>query len=219
MILLIFYIVTACTKKEVPCSLESFLIAKDYDGFGRGDYESFAKVNLCDSLLQSDTIHMSFYGWTHSNISDHYISFNLPNEYTLKNIERISKFSVTIWNNGEYDVAQFLMLNNINYKTKRSFPFYDPKTFKRNVSKSHPQAPDDEINRIEDNFDVFVNSKTMIYYPKIEINNTIKNRFKNIEKEELISSIENKFKKDKFSRKDEMDSWKSLVRNIKKVIS
>ena len=216
LILIVTCFFIACTKKEVPCSLDSFLITKDYDGLGRGDYESFVKINLCDSLLKSDTINMSFYGWTHSNISDHYISFNLPEKYTLKNIERISKFSVTIWNNGEYDLVQFLRLNDINYITKRNLPFYDHKSFKSKISKAHPLADDENFNKLKNDFDVFINSKNIIYYPWIRMNNTIKHRFKNIESEELVLSIQNKFNEEKPNNKDELDSWKSLARKYKK---
>src|SRR5690606_1599619 len=56
----------------------------------------------------------------------------------------------------------------------------------------------------------------MIYYPELKINNTIKNRFKNIESKELFSNIESKLKENEAIYKEELDGWQSLAKKYKK---
>ena len=115
---------------RLPCGFENTKKTGTYDLF---------LFNFCDSLLEQETIHMNelnFNPLPHINSAN--VKLLLPKNIKLENVYRYVYIYPTIWSDKPDNIAQFMQLDELVYKSKRKL-IYKKNTFfypEIDVSKS-----------------------------------------------------------------------------------
>jgi hypothetical protein len=218
-LILVLTLFVGCKERSINCNEESFFIAIHYDGAGETKGDRLIIFNICDSLLKSDTIEMSFFKYAHHDIENSFLSFNLPNGCKITGIERVTNYYATIWSDTQ-QVYQYLKLNKINYSAKRDLPFFNKQTLKRQIFEDAPDANHDEIEEIETDYRVFLQTENVIYYPEVTTNDFIRNKFSSIKREDLSKNIKYELRDpnnimEQANSKYEKDVWQSYVNKYK----
>tara|TARA_B110000902_G_scaffold257069_1_gene324739 strand:- start:176 stop:1174 length:999 start_codon:yes stop_codon:yes gene_type:complete len=105
---------------RLPCGFENTKKTGTYDLF---------LFNFCDSLLEQETIHMNelnFNPLPHINSAN--VKLLLPKNIKLENVYRYVYIYPTIWSDKPDNIAQFMQLDELVYKSKRKL-IYKKNTF------------------------------------------------------------------------------------------
>lgn len=181
--------IISCSAKHNHCASESFFIASYYDGTGGTEGKRLVNYDLCDSILESDTIDMYLFEGSHYGIENNFVSFNISNQYELIKIDRIVNVYPIIWSDNS-PVMQYIKLRDLKYTAVRNLPLYRAEGFKRTIYEDAPDADLETVEEIETDYEVFLSSQNLIQYPEVKVGQFMKNKFKKITKNELRSALE-----------------------------
>lgn len=205
----------SCKNEDFHCKLESYSFIKSYE-----PEAFFPKLDrlvvfyLCDSLLENDTIDMSFFDYSHHDIDDCYISFQLSPNFKIEKVERKTKYCATVWSDRE-NVQQYLKFKQFSYEKKRELPFFNPKKYKQEIYSDVSLENKERLIEYHESFQIFLNSKNVIYYPTIQTTDFIKNKFSNIKKDQLILAVKSELDKNSIYSNAEKQIWMSYVNQFR----
>lgn len=218
-VLIVILLFTACNNKNVECYEESYFITKKYDGISPTEGERLVIFHLSNSLLKRKVIKMLCFDYSHDDIGDNFLSFKLPDGYKITGIERVINYNATIWTETGR-VYQYLKLNNIHFSAKEELTFFNKNSFKRMIYEDSPGANQNELDEIRTNYDIFLQTENLIYYPSVTITDSIRKKISSINREDVIASVEQELNNpnnimDQSNSEYEKDVWLSYAKKYK----
>jgi hypothetical protein len=182
-----FILITAIIVSIFSCSQQKCGLLNKDDNYG-----SISYLNICDEMIQEDTIYHKDVIWTAGTelaemgigfiFESDTIQFYLPDNYRIVKVMQSFKLIPSIWARGEDNVGQFITFDNLG------------------ALCSSDITEDVKDNKLANPLDISDSLTTALYFKQNKV----------ISKQDLISEIENM---PNWDSNDERETFKSYLNN------